>query len=99
MEGISQRCTRINGGDIFNKSPSRMTHKSRDNNPTGWPAACARFTAVSLYAYDWVHTVAEAGITGRGLLPPVLPPPFLLLSLLSSSSPSSSPLISMEFMG
>ena len=66
MEGISQRCTRINGGDIFNKSPSRMTHKSRDNNPTGWPAACARFTVVSLYAYDWVHTVAEAGITGRG---------------------------------
>ena len=79
-----------------------MTHKSRDNNPTGWPAACARFTAVSLYAYDWVHTMAEAGITGRGgcLLLFFLPPPFLLLlSLLSSSSPSSSPLISMEFMG
>ena len=93
MEGISQRCTHINGGDIFNKSPSRMTHKSRDKNPTGWPAACARFTAVSLYAYDSVHTVAEAGITGRGacfllfFLPPsfffspffplLLPPPLL----------------------
>jgi len=46
--------------------------------------------------------MAEAGITGRGLLPPLLPPApsfFFFSPFFSSSSPSSSPLISMEFMG
>ena len=32
-------------------------------------------------SFGVLQPVAEAGITGRGLLPPLLPPPFLLLPL------------------